>query len=196
MKRSTTLGAVLAVLGLSAALVAPASDGGGEPGGAVASDRYDLSLELPSGWHASRAPLVTKLLVPREVVSVGTFGMAPGSGGNCGREPARSIGRMRPGDALVSVQEYAVGPRQGGMGSNFAADPRLGRLYRAEGAYPGGPAAAPVYTATIPFRDAGRAFDALVYFSGRPTRARRAEVAAILGGLDFGPDAVGFGSRA
>jgi hypothetical protein len=197
MKRSTTLAAALAVLGLTAALGAPYSDGGGEPPGAVISDRYDLSLVLPSGWHASRARLVTKLLVPREVVSVGTFGMAPGSGGNCGPEPARAIGRMRPGDALVSVQEYAIGPRQRGrLGSNFARDPHLGRLSRAEGAYPGRLGSAPVYTATIPFRGAGRAFDALVYFRGRPTRAGRAEVAAILDGLDFGPDPVGFGSRA
>ena len=191
-----TLAAVVSVLGLTA-LLATASDGGGERARTVLSDRYDLFLALPSGWHASRARLVTKLLVPREVVSVGTFGMAPGGGGYCGREPARAIGRMRPGDALVSVQEYSVGRRlRRRLGSNFADGPRLGGLSRAEGAYPGGFATAPVYTASIPFRDAGRAFDALVYFRGRPTQAARGQVAAILAGLDFGPDPIGFGSDA
>jgi hypothetical protein len=135
--------------------------------------------------------------MPREVISVGTFGMAPGSGGNCGREPARAIARMRPGDALISVQEYVVtAEMRGGLGSDFAAEPRLEGLRRAEGAYPGGIAGTPVYTTTIPFREAGRAFDALVYFRGRPKPPARAEVAAILAGFDFGPNPVEFGSGA
>lgn len=196
MRRSSALLAVLAGIGLAAVLGTPAS-GGSEEGGTVVSVRYDLSLSLPPGWHASRSRLVRRLLMPREVFSVGTFGMAPGSGGNCGREPARAIGRMRPGDALVTVQEYVVTAQmRGDLGGNFAAEPRLEGLRRAEGAYPGGVAAPSVYTTTIPFREAGRAFDALVYFRGRPTRAGRAGVAAILAGLDFGPHPVEFGSGA
>jgi hypothetical protein len=186
---SRVLVVLLAATGLTAGLAVAASDGGGDDPGTLVVERYDLWLSLPSGWHASRARLVPNLLMPRELVSVGTFGMAPGGGGNCGREPARAIGRMRPRDALVSIQEYAVGPRlRGHLGSNFAAEPRLGRLGRAQGAYAGGSSGSPVYSATIPFRRAGRAFDALVYFRGRPTAAGRAEVSAILAGLRLGPD--------
>ncbi len=197
MRHGPTLLAVLAGIGLVAALGPRALAGDSEERGTVHSAHYDLSLSLPPGWHASRSRLVTRLLMPREVVSVGTFGMAPGSGGNCGREPARAIGRMRPGDGLVSVQEYVVtAEMRRDLGSHFVAEPRLEGLRRAEGAYPGGIAGTPVYTTTIPFREAGRAFDALVYFRGRPTPAARAEVAAILAGLDFGPHPLEFGSGA
>jgi hypothetical protein len=170
MKRNAAriLVAVLAALGLTAAL-AVASDGDSEELGTVLSDRYDLSLSLPPGWHASRARLVTKLLMPREVVSVGTFGMAPGGGGNCGREPVRAIGRMRPGDALVSVQEYVVTKRM---------RPHLPRSFPP---LADGIAVGPQEAATIPFSTRGRAFDALVYFGGRPSAAERAEVAEVLG---------------
>jgi hypothetical protein len=173
--------AVLAALGLTAAL---ASDGDGKEPGTVVSEHYDLSLSLPPGWHASGARLVTKLLMPREVVSVGTFGMAPGSGGNCGREPVRAIGRMGPGDALVSVQEYVVTKRM---------RPHLTRSFPP---LDEGIAVGPEEAATIPFSTHGRAFDALVYFGSRPSVAERAEVAGILGGLDFGPHPVEFGSGA
>ncbi len=67
----------------------------------IASERF------PPAGSAPR-PGSVPLLMPRERISVGTFPMAVGGGGNCGREPIASIRRMRPGDALVSVQEYAV----------------------------------------------------------------------------------------
>ena len=207
VKRKTRSGllALLSLLALSAVVAAAAGSGGGAGAGdtahSYASRRYDYSLAVPSGWHRSQARLVDTLLVPREVVSVGTFGMAVGGGGNCGREPAASIERMRPGDTLVTVQEYAV---TAGMRSRlrrtYPPRPRIDRLQRSAGAYAGGseaaPGGAPVYFATIPFRDHGRVFDALVYFRGHPGAERRARVDGILASLRFGPDPVGFGVHA
>jgi hypothetical protein len=133
--------------------------------------------------------------MPREVVSVGTFGMAAGQGGNCGREPIVAIRRMGTGDALFTVQEYRVTTAmRGHLSGNFASPPRLGRLVRAAGAYAGDAAGAPLYTATILFHDSGRAFDALVYSRGRPTADTRAQFSALLAGLDFGPHPAEFGS--
>jgi hypothetical protein len=186
---SHVLVVLVAATGLTAALAVAAPDGGDDDSVVLVSERYDLSLSLPSGWHASRARLVPNLLMPRELVSVGTFGMSPGGGGNCGREPAKAVGRMRPGDVLVSIQEYLVTAKMSAhLTDTFPLRPRLKSLERSAGAFAGGGSGTPVYSATIPFRRAGRAFDALVYFRGPPTAAGRAEVSAILAGLRFGPD--------
>jgi len=205
LKSRSGLLALLSLLALSAAGAATAGSGGeagpGDAARSYASPRYGYSLAVPSGWHRSQARLVDTLLMPREVVSVGTFGMAVGGGGNCGREPAASIERMRPGDALVTVQEYAV---TAGMRSRlrrtYPPRPRIDRLQRSARAYAGGSAAAPggapLYFATIPFRDHGRVFDALVYFRGRPGAERRARVNGILSSLSFAPDPAGFGAHA
>jgi hypothetical protein len=141
-------------------------------------------VRIPAGWHLARRTLVPKLLMPHEVLSLGTFGMRPGQGGNCGREPSAALARMGRGDSLLSVQEYAVTPK---MRKHLRADypplgsrPRLGRLDRSW-AVPG--MRPPVLVATIPFSDGDRAFDALVYFRGRPSAARRSEASSILAGL-------------
>lgn len=44
-----------------------------------------------------------------------------------------------------------------------------------------------LWSATLPFRDHGRAFDALVYLRGEPSTERLEQVAAILARLDFRP---------
>jgi hypothetical protein len=193
MRRSTsTVLALLAVPALTAALASAAGDGhapGGHSDDRVrpAGNPYDVTLQVPDGWHVSRDRLVTDLLMPREVVSVGTFGMAPGGGGNCGREPVAALRRMGPGDALVTVQEYFVDERmRSRFRRRYPVEPTLGRLTRS--------AEAQLYFATIPFQDQGRVFDVLVYFSGRPGPERRAEVERLLSGLDFGHDPVGFGA--
>ena len=82
------------------------------------SRRFAFSGSLPSGWSRSPKRLVP-LLMPREVLSVGTAPMPVGGGGNCGREPVAAIARMRAGDALVSIQEYAVAPRMRPLARTF-----------------------------------------------------------------------------
>jgi hypothetical protein len=153
-----------------------------------ASPRYGLSVTVPAGWHRARARLVPKLLAPREVVSLGNFGMRVGGGGNCGREPAASISRMRAGDALVSLQEVPVFPRlRAHLRRAFPPLPRqfgFADLRRVPG--PGGGAEA-VRAATLAFSGEGRAFEALVYIAGPATPLLRADVGAILGGLRLRP---------
>lgn len=159
--------ALVAWLGLAAPLGAP-----GEAPSAAG---------LPAGWQRSPARLVP-LLMPRERISVGTFPMAVGGGGNCDREPIASIRRMRRGDALVSIQEYVVTAKmRRHLTRTFT--PRF--VVRLEGlrAELESARGAPVYRATIPFSDRGRAFDALIYTAGRPSPRLRGEIESILAEL-------------
>lgn len=180
----------LVLAAVAAALLAwpsGSSPTGNANGGRFASQRFGLSGFLPPGWSRSPRRLVP-LLMPREVLSVGTAPMPPGGGGNCHREPVAAIARMRQGDALVSVQEYTVIPRMHRRLSSLFpplasyASPEGLRLQRSSHGYP-------YRWATLPFRSHGRAFDALVYVKGDPSPARLAEIVAILAGLDVRPDA-------
>jgi hypothetical protein len=164
-------------LGLAGALVAPF-----ERRGDVESTAHASAPALPAGWQRSPARLVPRLLMPRERISVGTFPMTVGGGGNCGREPIASIRRMRPGDALVSIQEYVVTRKlRRHLHRAFPARPavRLEGLRGGLETLPG----RPVYRATIPFSEQGRAFDALVYSAGRPSRLLRDQIDSLLAGL-------------
>jgi hypothetical protein len=151
------------------------------------SARYGLAVAIPPGWHPSRARLVPELLAPREVVSLGNFGMRVGGGGNCGREPAASIARMRPGDALVSLQEVPVHPTlRSHLRRNYPPLPphfRVSDLRRV----PGAGQAGGVRLATLAFSEDGRAFEALVYVDGAAARALRADIGSIFDGLRFRP---------
>ncbi len=163
-------------LGLAGALGAPF-----ERRGAVESTSRASVLGLPAGWQRSPARLVP-LLMPRERISVATFPMAVGGGGNCGREPIASIRRMRPGDALVTVQEYVVTAKM---------RPHLTRTFRPRFAVQVAGLRAgihryrhgPIFQATIPFSDRGRAFDALVYTADRPSPALRDQIDSLLSAL-------------
>jgi hypothetical protein len=172
-------------------LPATGASGSGFSAHAFASERYSFRGRLPYGWRRSDARLVP-LLMPREVLSVGTFPMPVGGGGNCGREPVAAIRRMRPGDALVSIQEYAVTARmRPHLTRSFPPKShqpglrglRFGRLASVSGD-PGDPGV-PVTWGVIPFSEAGRAFDALVYFRGRPSAELRDAAARVLAELVF-----------
>lgn len=195
---------ILAALALSGA-IGSASEPGRiqeESRNGFASDRFGFSGSLPDGWSRSAERLVP-LLLPKEILSVGTGPMPTGGGGNCGREPVAAIARMRPGDALVSIQEYAVTGRMRArmvetyppLGTYSSADrlglrryarAHLGRLPAASRAASRGPA--DLYrSTTLSFREDGRVFDALVYLRGPPSADRLAQVVSMLEGLGFRP---------
>jgi hypothetical protein len=163
-------------LGLAGALGAPFERRAG-----VKSTAHASAPALPVGWRRSPGRLVP-LLMPRERISVGTFPMTVGGGGNCGREPIASIRRMRPGDALVSIQEYVVTKK---MRRHLTRTFRVRPAIRLEGLRGGlqGFRGGPIYRATIPFSDRGRAFDALVYTAARPSPALRDQIDSLLIGL-------------
>jgi hypothetical protein len=152
-----------------------------------ASERYGFSAPVPAGWQRAKARLVPKLLSPREILSLGTFAMPVGGGGNCGREPIAAIERMQTGDALVSIQEYALnGAMRARTGTRSAPPPRpesVKKLALHKQAHPRGeriPAGRALWSATLPFSDHGRWFDALVYVKGDPTPARLRQIQSIL----------------
>jgi hypothetical protein len=184
----TTAG--LAIVALAAAgLLGTAGFGSGSSLRAFSSERYSFEGRLPPGWRRSDARLVP-LLMPREVLSVGTFRMPAGGGGNCGREPVTAIRRMRPGDALVSIQEYQVTDRmRPHLTRSFppkALQLGLEGLRFGRAASAAGDPGVPVIYGTIPFSEAGRAFDALVYFRGRPSAGLRDAASRVLAELTFG----------
>jgi hypothetical protein len=178
------------------ALVAAGLLGAGVSGSAsstrtFSSERHSVEGTLPVGWQRSDSRLVP-LLMPREILSVGTFPMPAGGGGNCGREPVAAIARMEPGDALVSIQEYTVtaamrerlqagaGPPSLHAGAG-AMTLRRQSLLSAER----GRDRPPLWSTTLPFSSHGRWFDALVYVRARPTPERLRQVRTILEGLRF-----------
>jgi len=190
MRRAAT---AVVLAGLAAGLIVSGVSGSGSPPHPFSSARYALEGTLPSGWQRSEARLVP-LLMPREVLSVGNFPMPAGGGGNCGREPVVAIRRMRPGDALISIQEYEVTAR---MRPHLVRTfpPRSEQL-DLEGLRFGRVAAVagdaddrgvPVTWGTVGFSEAGRAFDALVYFRGRPSAELRREASRVLAELSFAP---------
>jgi hypothetical protein len=190
--------AIVVALALSGA--AESAPDGSASQGRFSSQRFAFSGSLPQGWSRSPKRLVPQLM-PREVLSVGTAPMPVGGGGDCGREPVAAIARMGPGDALLSVQEYVVTARmRSRLGdtypllSTYSSPDRLGLRSYAGGrskALSASQEQSPApqdrrhWSATLPFRDQGRVFDALVYVKGPPSVERLEQVVSILGDLDF-----------
>lgn len=188
-RRDTLLALAIAAAFALAVLLAGGSEASSTPGGPgrFASARYGFSVPVPSGWHRSRSRLVPRLLDPREVVSLGTFGMRVGGGGDCGREPAAALRAMRPGDALVTIQEVAVfRSLRRRLTHNFPPRPPSFDLGPGSRVWLGGRTYGPIRHAKLVFSDHGRAFEALAYVDGVRPELRR-EIEAILAGLRVKP---------
>lgn len=184
---------VLGAIGVAGTAAFGSADGSSSAR-SYGSNRYGFQFGLPVGWHPARARLVPKLLDPLEILSVGTSVLPVGGGGDCDREPVAAIERMRPGDALLSVQEYTVTAAMRPRIGTGEAPPRLsiaiGELALRRALHRPGeriPALEDLWTATLPFTAHGRWFDALVYVRGRPAPARLRQVRAIIGSLRFRP---------
>lgn len=137
----------------------------------------------PEGWHRARA--LTNLAVPREVLALATYPLRDGAkAGECAPDTARAD--MPPGGTFLWLLEYR--PLRDELGndlllSRFPPKPSrfdLGRTDLGENisCFLGAG-----YSTS--FRAAGRPFQLLVAFGGRPTDERLAEVVAILNSLQF-----------
>jgi hypothetical protein len=183
---------IVTALGLAVALfgaIGFASTAGPAGGVRYSSERYGFSVPVPGGWHRSWGRLVPHLLDPREIVSLGNFGMRIGGGGNCGTEPSAAIERMRRGDALVTIKEVGVFAKlRPHLRRSFPARPRRFDEDLRPAAFLGdSKTAGPMRYEKLVFSDSGRAFEALLYVDGPPTPAMRADIGTILDGLRFQP---------
>lgn len=186
MRRALTSIALAATVVAACAALVSVSSGGASDLRAFENERYGFSASLPPGWHRAEKRLVPRLILPREILSVGTAPMPVGQGGNCGREPIASIRRLRPGDALITIQEYAVTERmRSTLSRSFSPRGRLSRGDLFEYFVPGLPRGVKVAHGTIHFGEHGRAFDALVYVRGALTPGIMGEVRSILAGIRF-----------
>jgi hypothetical protein len=155
------------------------------------SERYGYSLVLPAGWQRAERRLVPRLLDPREILSIGTFFMPVGGGGNCGREPVAALERMEPGDVLVTFQEEAESRAMKRRLRNeplpslrrTLSDLRLRRELHAPSEHVS--AAQLIWYGQLNFLARDRWFDALVYVKGRPRPDRMRQVHRILSGIRF-----------
>jgi hypothetical protein len=203
--RATRIGALLAIVVASVLLALSGVAGSASSGNARwrshSSARYGFSLALPPGWRMSPKRLVPKLISPLEIFSAGTFPMPVGGGGNCGRYPIAAIERMRSGDALVSVQEYAMTKEMRARTGGASAPPPLTHLRRElrrqpdqiglrEELHPPGERVPPdkaLWSAKLSFTSHNRWFDALVFVRARPTPRRLSQLGSILAHLRFSP---------
>jgi hypothetical protein len=155
------------------------------------SERYGYSLALPAGWQRAPRRLVPRLLDPREILSIGTFLMPVGGGGNCGREPVAALVRMEPGDVLVTFQEDA---ETRAMKRRLRYEPlpslhkslsefTLRRELHAPSEHVS--AAQVIWYGQLNFLARDRWFGALVYVKGRPRPDRTRQVHRILSGIHF-----------
>jgi hypothetical protein len=181
--------AALAVL-LVSSIGSATSSATRSPAPSHTSKAGGFSLRLPPGWRRAPARLVPDLLDPREILSVGTFSMPVGGGGNCDSEPIAAVRQMKVGDALISVQEVGMSrAMRSHLERSFPPRPARFDLHRAYSPAGGrqrtSGEGARVGFARLAFRDHGRAFYALVYVKGRATRELRTQVAAVLAGLRF-----------
>lgn len=119
-----------------------------------------FSISYPSSWRRAPQRLTPALSDPLEILSVGSAPLLPRQGERgCAQLPTRAMGALGPGDALVSIQER----QRLGRLADYAPRParwswsRTSRLQYAFACVP-----QKVDARWISFRDAGRAFYAIV----------------------------------
>jgi len=151
-----------------------------------AAHRY--TVPLPAGWRRADESLTPDLQDPVEIFSAGTFQLHYRRG-RCNHMPDGALETMRPTDAFVSLQERSVTspptteagfpPRPTGFGE---ARPQPG----SDIAVCGNAKPEPVVY-WLPFRDAGRAFYAIVVLGSQAAPETRRQAFGILDGFRFEP---------
>lgn len=141
-----------------------------------------VTVALPPGWTATRAPLTT-VVRPAQRVALATFPLdqaAPDPG--CA--PSTALAALPPDGALVVVWEEPGPPRPGVL-ARFPARPRhaaLGPPTEEECVGRG---------SVIRFRDGARAFRVLVALGPDATPSTHAEALGVVDGLEVEPPVIG-----
>ena len=156
---------------------------------------YDVAL--PPGWHRAKRSLTPNITDPVEILTVATFPLRSGEL-LCGTGGA--LTRVRPAEALVTIQERGIGAYGGPdfppRPARFRPDPRLPG--RSEWPYcaatprherrwmPVQPV--PMLDYFFGFGDAGRAFHVLVAIGRSAPAGVRGQAFRILDSLRFDPN--------
>jgi hypothetical protein len=151
------------------------------------NERRGYTVSIPPGWHVAERSLTPTVTDPVEILSVASFPIAPGE------EVCRTLSRIPPDEALVTVQERGRGTRGDPTfpprPASFEPDPRLPGnstwpyCMRGDGGRP-----IPMLDYWFGFRDARRAFHVLVGLGKAAPEAVRREAFGILDSLRLDSD--------
>ena len=154
------------------------ADSAGAQWTTVRNDQFGLSMTVPPGWPSTSASLTPNLTDPREVLSAGTFEVAPQ--GSCILPP--TVQSMAPTDVFVTVYLWQYWP----------AGSRRGRTTSAPSSGTARSCASPCPTASramINFSDHGRELSALVVLGNQATPQQQADAFKVLDSLVVSPAA-------
>ena len=141
---------------------------------------HRFSIGYPETWYRSRQSLTPELVDPQEIVSLATFDPIYRES-SCAHMPSSGLEDIGPGDAFVSIQEgspkevEAFRPRPEDFEQsaepeqNFMCTPETVELY------------------WLNFRDAGRAFYAIVALGNEVAAETRAEAWDVLNSFEPQP---------
>jgi hypothetical protein len=181
-----------AALAGAAAVLAVAGCGGdatADEGGWLRHEDRDegLGVLYPEGWNRSTTSLTPNLTEPRELLSLGTHGLRPGSE-RCAQMPGNALDDMTELDAFVTVQERDTIPDAPVGAESFPVRPDDFRL-DARDADVGAACSenGGIQSWWIPFRDEGRAFYLQVAIGKSASEDTRRQVSGILESLRFNP---------
>jgi hypothetical protein len=146
----------------------------------------DLTVALPTGWQAASTSLTPNLVMPREVLAVGTYPLRYRKGG-CAHVPVSALEDLPPQGAFVSLFETRVSTTFPPRPRRFGAS--LGGRSEAQACTPAGHFTDHWFS----FKDHGRAFYALVAFGPKATAKTRATAWHILDSLKVGHSTLSIG---
>ncbi len=150
-------------------------------------DGEGLGVLYPEDWNRSTTTLTPNLSEPRELLSLGTHGLRPGSE-RCAQTPGNALDDMTELDAFITVQERDVTPEAPPGTESFPKRPDDFRLDARDAdigaacAENGG-----IQSWWIPFSDEGRAFYLQVAIGKSASEDTRRQVGGILESLRFNP---------
>ena len=141
-----------------------------------------IRVSYPHGWHLTRAP-ITSLAYPYDRMLLTSY--AALGGGECG--PTRAENSLPPGGALIFLSEYSATSASVFAEPRGIAFPPQSSGFRLVRSELRNYECSTVPSYIVPFKAAGRLFQAQLAFGASATQARRAEALRILAGLRVQP---------